>query len=367
MVRSVNHKSMSKTFGFSVLSNDVDLDDRLLKRPSKDKAAKAEPEPVRKPIVKPNQKTLKKKHEKESLQALAFGKPATKKKAANAPVPTKTNNSSSKKIKSNGTVCNGVGQHDKEKPLPEDWKNRDQQFVEEENERELREALMLSKLDYEANKDLYQHPDLTSALAKAKKKKKDKPITISLSEFNTLDSKKLSNLNSNGIDINSSLAGKQVRKSSSGDDNFFVDVDQAVRTTIIKENRQKQYTELSEKQKATKKQQQKSTLNGGSQGPSSGGVLVPIAEVEKRDFEIQALRLEVEDLRGTLEKVKIRNKKLCEVLGTAEMRQVGEVVVELEKVRRARDEFSAEVTTLSEQLEQEKTKVSQLQDKCRKK
>lgn len=51
------------------------------------------------------------------------------------------------------------------------------------------------------------------------------------------------------------------------------------------------------------------------------------------------------------------------MLGTAEMRSMGEVVIELDKVSKARDEFSAEVATLSEQLEQEKTKVSQLQDK----
>ena len=41
--------------------------------------------------------------------------------------------------------------------------------------------------------------------------------------------------------------------------------------------------------------------------------MVPIAEVEKRDFEIQALRLEVESLREQLQKVKARNKKLNEV------------------------------------------------------
>ena len=36
-------------------------------------------------------------------------------------------------------------------------------------------------------------------------------------------------------------------------------------------------------------------------------------EIEKRDFEIQALRLEVESLKNDLQQVKTRNKKLCEV------------------------------------------------------
>lgn len=37
------------------------------------------------------------------------------------------------------------------------------------------------------------------------------------------------------------------------------------------------------------------------------------AELEKRDFEIQALRLEVDSLKDDLKLVKGRNKKLCEV------------------------------------------------------
>ena len=37
------------------------------------------------------------------------------------------------------------------------------------------------------------------------------------------------------------------------------------------------------------------------------------AEIEKRDFEIQALRLEVESLKAQLTEVKSRNKKLCDV------------------------------------------------------
>ena len=41
------------------------------------------------------------------------------------------------------------------------------------------------------------------------------------------------------------------------------------------------------------------------------------AELEKRDFEIQALRLEVDSLKDDLKLVKGRNKKLCEVRSMA--------------------------------------------------
>ena len=62
------------------------------------------------------------------------------------------------------------------------------QFIRDENERSLREAMILSKLDFEEKKDFYaqmkkeQHDD-----HKGKgKKKKDKPLTMSLDQFNSL-------------------------------------------------------------------------------------------------------------------------------------------------------------------------------------
>lgn len=65
--------------------------------------------------------------------------------------------------------------------------------MDELNEKELHEALLLSKLDYEANKDVYEAPPqiVSQEDSKTKKKKKDKPITISLSEFNQMEEKKV--------------------------------------------------------------------------------------------------------------------------------------------------------------------------------
>ena len=61
------------------------------------------------------------------------------------------------------------------------------QFVDDQNEMQLREALLQSKLEYEANKKIQ---DLAKEeQAKAKKKKKEKGgITMSLSEFNSFNS-----------------------------------------------------------------------------------------------------------------------------------------------------------------------------------
>lgn len=63
------------------------------------------------------------------------------------------------------------------------------QFVRDENERSLREAMMLSKLDFEEKKDFYaqmkkeQQEDHKGGKGK---KKKDKPLTMSLDQFNSL-------------------------------------------------------------------------------------------------------------------------------------------------------------------------------------
>ncbi|XP_018025006.1 G kinase-anchoring protein 1 [Hyalella azteca] len=347
---------MSKYFGFSVLGSDVDLDDMHLKR-KPEKQSKAEtppPAPAKKTSAKP--KANKKAKEVQSLQALAFGDSKPKKKSAGASQnASKASKAAAADKKKSNNMCNGAGVEDGNKALSEDWQSRDQKYVEEVHEKELREALMLSKLDYEANRiapdAAEQQPRENS---KTKKKKKDKPVTISLSEFNSLNDKKSeAKRPQNGV-VESTKKSATSKAETPKSDNFFSDLDSSVRNTIANEARQKKYAEHLAKQRA-------------AQPSNTGSVLVPISEVEKRDFEIQALRLEVESLKDSLEKVKLRNKKLCEVLGAAEMRTVGEIVVELEKVSRARDELSAEVAKLSEQLEQEKTKVSQLQEKTRKK
>lgn len=49
--------------------------------------------------------------------------------------------------------------------------------------------MLLSKLDFEAKKQKKQKEDAVTV--KTKKKQKEKPITISLNDFNAMDSKKV--------------------------------------------------------------------------------------------------------------------------------------------------------------------------------
>ena len=64
------------------------------------------------------------------------------------------------------------------------------QFVQTENEKLLREAIYASKLDFEEKKDFYaakkKEADEEISKPAKNKKKKDKPLVLSLEQFNNL-------------------------------------------------------------------------------------------------------------------------------------------------------------------------------------
>lgn len=65
------------------------------------------------------------------------------------------------------------------------------QFIRDENERSLREAIMASKLDFEEKKDFYaqmKKQEKEEHKGGKVKKKKDKPVTMTLDQFNNLRS-----------------------------------------------------------------------------------------------------------------------------------------------------------------------------------
>ena len=55
--------------------------------------------------------------------------------------------------------------------------------------------------------------------------------------------------------------------------------------------------------------------------------------------------------------VKERNKKLCKIMMSGEMKEKAEILVEAEKLRKVKDELSEELQDLHIQLEQERSKV----------
>ncbi|XP_064078486.1 G kinase-anchoring protein 1-like [Macrobrachium nipponense] len=296
---------------FALLDNDVDLDERLGKK----KVEKARPKTddnSRKTQNKNSNNSSKKKKsgtDGPSLQDLAFGTAKGKKK----------------------TGFNTV-------QVDDDWQRRDTEFVRDENERALREAILLSKLDYEEKKNFYAEMKKEDSEQKGGKvkKKKDKPMPMSLEQFNNL------NLNQKTKRKESSSPEKNSEETVLENQKFFDNVEAVAKKTLEREERHENY-------KATAEQYSKEAL-----------VTQYEEQLEKQEFEIQALRLEVDSLKNDLKLVKSRNKKLCEVICSAEMKSKAELVVELDKMSKVRDELTQEVSNLSAQLEQERSKVNQL-------
>ncbi|KAK7082359.1 identical protein binding, partial [Halocaridina rubra] len=266
------------------------------------------------------------------LQELAFGGSKGKNKKKGGGKGSDSN-------KKDGSPPKSNGQPGSSPTIDDDWQRRDSEFVRDENERTLREALMLSKLDFEEKQTFYAQIKKEQEEEQHKggkvKKKKEKPVPMSLEQFNNL-----------------SLNQKTKKKEPSSNENneatilenqkFFDNVEEVAKKTLEREQRHENY-------KATAEQFGKEIL-----------VKQYEEQLEKQEFEIQALRLEVDSLKNDLKMVKGRNKKLCEVICSAEMKSKAELVVELDKMSRVRDELTQEVSNLSGQLEQERSKVNQL-------
>lgn len=327
---------------FALLDIDVDLDDRIGKKKQNEKNKKEDNS--KKNQNKPNNKKKKGDPKDDSLHSMAFGgkqnkgkkkgdatckSPDNKDRATSPPAPSPPAES----VKVNGAVS-----------ADDDWKKRDSEYCEDENERQLREVLMLSKLDFEEKKDFYadkkKEQDEESKRGGKVKKKKAGPVTMSLGEFNSLNAKKESSPAADFPEPPQELAPD--------DPAFFDNIDEAARKTLEREKRRENYRatagQFSQEVRATQYE----------------------AEIEKRDFEIQALRLEVDSLKDDLKLVKNRNKKLCEVICSAEMKEKAELVVEIDKMTKVREELTNEVTELSQELEQERSKVHQLTQESRK-
>ncbi|XP_023483440.1 G kinase-anchoring protein 1 isoform X6 [Equus przewalskii] len=105
--------------------------------------------------------------------------------------------------KSSHAICNA--QHELSLPNPvqkdsreenwQEWRQRDEQLTSEMFEADLEKALLLSKLEYEEHKKEYENAENASSQSKVMNKKdkrknhqgKDKPLTISLKDFQSED------------------------------------------------------------------------------------------------------------------------------------------------------------------------------------
>ncbi|GFW19404.1 g kinase-anchoring protein 1 [Trichonephila clavipes] len=284
---------------------------------------------------KSNGKSKKKKKvasEIAELQNMAFGT---------------INNKPKPKSSSNNSKGNHVNQNSQKQW--EEWKAKDSEFVSETYEQDLQEALLLSKIDYEEKKDVYdalqkeaeQNKLGVNKKRKKNNQKKDKGI-MSLDEFQNLGSENdVGNVhkgNSDDIDV----PQKHLE-----DTNFFDKIEEDVEKIITKEQKQEQFKSYNSDQEAPR-------------------FLQFQEELRKKDAEITLLNAKVNKLKEELKSVKSRNKKLYGILESGEMREKADILLQIDQLISVKDELTEQVSEYHTALEQERSKVHALQSDLKK-
>lgn len=212
----------------------------------------------------------------------------------------------------------------------EEWKLKDNEIVNGTYEQDLQNAIMLSKLDYEHNKDLYKKNQETNGKSSNQNKKKKNKV-MSINEF----------LNSGSKKQNSS-SEKSNMKNDLKEECFFYDIKHATKKELDKE-------QIKEKRKKRE---------------ASIDKLISLVQCQEK-LEVErakrlAVQLELDKAKAEILSVKERNKTLCGILEHGKMKQKADILAELEKLYSEKNELSEEVTRLHVLLEQERSKVAAL-------
>jgi len=360
---------------FACLQDDDSADWKAPKTKSKPK--KEEPKKVlnNKPKDAAKIKALK---EAKELQNIAFGGQKKKNKKRNSQQqPSPSTHESSPALSSTSpppTLATA--------PPPstsnqyEEWKEKDKVLVDDNFSAAMQEAILQSKLEFEQQKSMVEAqerlmasgvvPDsVLATLSKEERKRvtkqQKKPATMTLDQFNTdpaLDQTSGEQTaastppqvykhprHKDRVGNNRSSPAKEVKEEG----NFFNQMDDAAVTALNRE----QLLESYRNQEATN-------------GSESALVANYREKLVEKDQLLQETRGEVQTLNNKVTEVKLRSKKLTEILMSGEMREKTEVLVQVDKLEKVRDELSASLSITSGQLEQERSLVHQLENEIKK-
>ncbi|XP_066567184.1 G kinase-anchoring protein 1 isoform X2 [Amia ocellicauda] len=170
---------------------------------------------------------------------------------------------------------------------------------------------------------------------------KDKPLTVSLKDFQT---------EANTDHSNKKPEETKPINAATQDDRFFNKLEDDVSKILLKEKRREQFT-------------------------GNSGIEIPIPiehetdvrneqlkyELEKKDLEIEKLKKIISQWEGKYKEVKARNAQLLKMLQQGEMKDKAEILLQVEELMNIKEELSSQVTSLHAALEQEKSKVKGLQ------
>ncbi|CAL1546542.1 unnamed protein product, partial [Lymnaea stagnalis] len=273
-------------------------------------------------------KNKKKKDNKESeqLKNLAFGKSGGKQQQQR----------------------NGVGDGGDERKAWDQWKEHDHELVEEQFKDDLEVALLQSRLEAERKqqeeKKLKERIEAglelpTTREGRKKKKQKDKPHAMSLEQFKQLPPEKPVASDSED-EVNGKISETppiQTRVPATQQDPKFFnsvedDAEQILRQEKMQEHYRKQY--------------------------ASDSVIVAKLknDLEKKDQQLLEKQKQIESMEAELKQVKKRNKQLCVILAQGEMKDKAQVLIQVDELTVVKDELTEQVTSLTGELEKEKSK-----------
>lgn len=283
--------------------------------PSRFACLKIEEDDIKQP--KPGKESKQKTSKKEELKQNA------KKKNAGA--------GQSSGSKPQGKKDKKVKQHNEKQW--EEWQQKDSELVDGNFESDLQNAILLSKLDYEEKKELYEMYKKSAEIENKKgdgKKKKNKVMT--LDQFLASQNVK--------APVEEKLEACNLDK---GD--FFTNVQNDAQIELNKdlvlvhrkERNDKVDENISIAQYQVKLEKEQSAN-------------------EALKKELAEAHLEIQECKKHIAEMKVRNKQLCAILGQGEMKDKAGVLLELQRLDTVKTELTEEVERLHGLLEKERSK-----------
>ncbi|CAO2628987.1 G kinase-anchoring protein 1 [Lemmus lemmus] len=235
--------------------------------------------------------------------------------------------------KSSHAICNV--QHELSLPNPAQKESR------EENWQEWRQK---DEQDYE---NVENASTQSKGVNKKDKRKiqqgKDKPLTVSLKDFQCEDhtSKKTEESNSS--------------QTLSHDGGFFNRLEDDVHKILSREKRREQLTEHNGTENYPAPEHNQEV------GLKDGRIERLKLELERKDAEIQKLKAVITQWEAKYKEVKARNGQLLKMLQEGEMKDKAEILLQVDESQSIKNELTVQVTSLHAALEQERSKVKVLQ------
>ncbi|ETN59106.1 Enn protein [Anopheles darlingi] len=218
------------------------------------------------------------------------------------------------------------------------WQQKDTEILEKSYMSDLEQALLQSKLDFEANKPKYDQAEKDAKQQSAAAKPR-KPKALSLHEFQE-------KVDNDMKQKEQQRHRKQVEDEYNKNYTFFEQIDLETKQIINKEQ-----------MKALFQTKDISAMaNSAKNASKKGGKRTAANETPS---ELDLLKAENKELKEQLYLLSFELKNVALKLSSAEMKEKGELLLEIEQLKRVQEDMTAEMTALYGELEQAKSKSNQ--------